>query len=172
MIGVLAILVSVSSTYNLPENDVRVKRTYYGNRRGCGDPGLPVNGFSWFPSRRTGAVVVHSCKPGYILLGPKLRVCQHNGRWSLSLPRCACKYILLSLVSLFIPPLSLFPLIASSCEDPPSPPNALRIFSSRKVNSVVKYRCHDGYKLIGSSYRVCKANGQWSGVPAKCVGKD
>ena len=70
------------------------------------------------------------------------------------------------LISLFVSP-----VIASSCEDPPSPDNALRILSSTKVNSVVKYKCNKGYKLIGSSYRVCKANGKWSGVPAQCVGE-
>ena len=93
-------------------------------------------------------------------------MCQANGRWSLSLPRCACMCDL----SLFLY-IHFSLVIASECEDPPSPDNALRILSSTAVNSVVKYKCNRGYKLIGSAYRVCRANGKWSGVPARCVGE-
>ncbi|KAL5476109.1 hypothetical protein EMCRGX_G026015 [Ephydatia muelleri] len=32
--------------------------------------------------------VVHSCKPGYKLVGAKLRLCQSNGQWTPEIPSC------------------------------------------------------------------------------------
>ena len=59
----------------------------------CGDPGRPQFGTSLFESVQPGALVVHSCNPGYYLAGAKLRLCQSNGQWTPQLPQCVCKYI-------------------------------------------------------------------------------
>ncbi len=57
------------------------------------------------------------------------------------------------------------------CEDPGKPDNSIRFLSSTNVNSIVKYKCKEGYRLAGSSYRVCQASGKWSGITPKCLGK-
>ena len=57
----------------------------------CGDPNRPRHGSSLFGSVQAGAIVVHSCNPGYKLVGAKLRLCQSNGRWTPELPQCVCK---------------------------------------------------------------------------------
>ena len=54
----------------------------------CGDPGRPANGDSSFSSTVEGASVLHSCQPGYSLVGDRRRVCRGDGRWSGSLPEC------------------------------------------------------------------------------------
>ena len=87
--------------FPLDNSDIyeRVKRTglyyrhYSGRRRGrsCGDPGTIKHGYSWYHSRHTGSVVVHSCKSGYALVGAKIRTCQSNGKWKPKLPECVCK---------------------------------------------------------------------------------
>ena len=57
----------------------------------CGDPSRPRHGSSLFESVQAGAIVIHSCNPGYKLVGAKLRLCQSNGRWTPELPQCVCK---------------------------------------------------------------------------------
>ena len=60
----------------------------YFNHISCGYPGRPQFGSSLFESISAGSLVVHSCDPGYKLVGAKLRLCQSNGRWTPALPRC------------------------------------------------------------------------------------
>lgn len=57
----------------------------------CGDPGRPQFGASLFESVQAGSLVVHSCNPGYRLVGAKLRLCQSNGQWTPALPQCVRK---------------------------------------------------------------------------------
>lgn len=59
----------------------------------CGNPGRPRFGSSLFESVRAGALVVHSCIPGYKLIGARLRLCQSNGRWTPQLPLCVCELL-------------------------------------------------------------------------------
>lgn len=42
---------------------------------------------------------------------------------------------------------------------------------SNVVHAACGVRCSTGYKLQGSSIRVCQANGTWSGIPPKCIPK-
>ena len=57
------------------------------------------------------------------------------------------------------------------CEDPGKPENSIRFLSSKSVNSIVKYKCKEGFRLTGSSYRVCQASGKWSGIAPRCLGE-
>lgn len=57
----------------------------------CGDPGTPAFGKSLFQAMTAGSLVVHSCKPGYKLVGAKLRLCQSNGQWTPEIPNCMCE---------------------------------------------------------------------------------
>ena len=57
----------------------------------CGDPGTPAFGSSLFQSLAAGSLVVHSCNPGYKLVGAKLRLCQSNGQWTPEIPSCMCE---------------------------------------------------------------------------------
>lgn len=37
------------------------------------------------------------------------------------------------------------------------------------LNAACGARCKSGFQLIGSSIRLCQANGTWSGIDAHCV---
>lgn len=57
------------------------------------------------------------------------------------------------------------------CGDPGEPDNSVRVLSSTTLNSIVKYKCKQGFRMAGSTYRVCQANGKWTGVPVQCIGE-
>ena len=42
---------------------------------------------------------------------------------------------------------------------------------SNVFNAACGIRCHPGYRMVGSSVRLCQENGQWSGTDTKCVGE-
>jgi CUB/sushi domain-containing protein len=124
---------------------------YQHNNRRCVNPGVPGNGYSYFQSTNVGAIVIHKCKPGFALVGSKIRVCLSNGRWNLNIPNCVAFGS------------------TSGCERPGSLENGIVLITSTHVNSIVKYKCRDGFKLVGSSYQVCRANGRWTGTFPKCI---
>ena len=78
------------SSLSAPDSALlREKRTYYNYRgRNCGKPGAPGNGWTIFGGTTAGHKALHSCKAGYLLVGPKLRICQSNGRWTPNIPEC------------------------------------------------------------------------------------
>ena len=45
------------------------------------------------------------------------------------------------------------------------------INTGNEINDTVVIECFENFILMGSSMRRCQLNGQWSGTPAKCVGK-
>ena len=40
----------------------------------------------------------------------------------------------------------------------------------KKVGSVVRFACNDGFSLVGSPQRTCLSNGSWNGTASKCTG--
>lgn len=112
----------------------------------CGDPGTPAFGNSLFQSMAAGSLVVHSCKPGYKLVGAKLRLCQSNRQWTPEIP--TCMYV--------------------DCGDPGTPFQGSRQISSTSLDSIVKYNCNKDFRLVGDGFRQCQANGQWTGSLPTC----
>jgi CUB/sushi domain-containing protein len=49
-----------------------------------------------------------------------------------------------------------------------NPKHGYKINYGLKVGTVIRYRCMDGYELIGSSSRSCLLSGQWSGKKPVC----
>ena len=46
------------------------------------------NGVVWFSGIKPGDVAIHTCTPGYLLIGKEIRECHGNGTWSNVLPVC------------------------------------------------------------------------------------
>lgn len=59
---------------------------------------------------------------------------------------------------------------ARFCGDPGTPAQAKREGQSFIFKSEVFYSCSAPYVLVGSSTRVCQAEGTWSGSPPRCIG--
>ena len=62
--------------------------------------------------------------------------------------------------------------LAVECGQLEIPVNGSRQGSLTTFPNTIKFECDEGFILHGSRYRVCQANRTWSGVAAKCIGKD
>lgn len=58
------------------------------------------------------------------------------------------------------------------CNDIPPLHHGSAVCSGTKYQDKCMFSCDRGYELIGSSQKVCQANGQWTGSDiVKCEGK-
>ncbi|XP_035229458.1 sushi, von Willebrand factor type A, EGF and pentraxin domain-containing protein 1-like isoform X2 [Stegodyphus dumicola] len=90
--------------------------------------------------------VTYHCNVGYELVGRAHRYCQANGKWSAILPSCR----------------------PVQCPIPADPPNGRALYTSVSYNSVVKYECRYGYRLVGPATRTCNTSKQWEGSDPTC----
>ncbi|XP_068694975.1 sushi, von Willebrand factor type A, EGF and pentraxin domain-containing protein 1-like isoform X1 [Montipora foliosa] len=103
--------------------------------------GSYADGLTTYPNKAT-----FSCDEGFLLRGSAERVCQANATWSGTQTKCD----------------------AIDC----GPLDALSNGSSSGDLTVypngVRFSCDPGFLLVGSSKRVCMANGTWSGFETSC----
>ncbi|KAJ7383495.1 hypothetical protein OS493_027659 [Desmophyllum pertusum] len=94
--------------------------------------------------------VNHSCDDGFILRGsPKIN-CQTNGTWSKTSSYCE----------------------AVDCGPLATPMNGSSSGDSTVFPNSVQFNCDPGFVLSGSSKRMCRPNGTWSGFVTICTAKD
>ncbi|XP_017163010.1 CUB and sushi domain-containing protein 3-like isoform X2 [Poecilia reticulata] len=117
----------------------------------CGDPGTPVGGFREGRSFIYQSEVSFSCSPPLILVGTATRLCENDGTWSGTQPRC-------------IEPTK------TSCDNPGTPRyGSLNRTFGFKVGSVVSFQCQSGHLLQGSSSRTCQPDLTWTGTQPECI---
>uniref|UniRef100_A0A3Q2QHC0 CUB and Sushi multiple domains 3 n=1 Tax=Fundulus heteroclitus TaxID=8078 RepID=A0A3Q2QHC0_FUNHE len=117
----------------------------------CGDPGTPVGGFREGRSFIYQSEVSFSCSPPLILVGTTTRLCENDGTWSGTQPRC-------------IEPTK------TSCDNPGTPRyGSLNRTYGFKVGSVVSFQCQSGHLLQGSSSRTCQPDLTWTGTQPECI---
>ena len=51
------------------------------------------------------------------------------------------------------------------------PTNGIVKFDATVKGSIVNYECNEGCILSGVTQRICKDNGQWSGIAPQCKSK-
>uniref|UniRef100_A0A3Q3J783 CUB and Sushi multiple domains 3a n=1 Tax=Monopterus albus TaxID=43700 RepID=A0A3Q3J783_MONAL len=114
----------------------------------CGDPGIPVGGFREGRSFIYQSEVSFSCAPPLILVGTATRLCESDGTWSGTQPRC----------------------IAHACKQPESPLHVDVVgMDLPGFGYTLMYSCQHGYFLAGGSeHRVCKSDGTWTGKMPIC----
>ena len=99
-----------------------------------------------------GSKVSYACFPGYTLVGNKHIRCLSDGQWSGSPPTCQKPH-------------------AQQCCVLDAVPFATMIGGqgARHIGAQVTYTCLPGYVLrSGNAFRLCQANGAWSGTPPRC----
>ncbi|MGH0134865.1 UNVERIFIED_CONTAM: hypothetical protein FKN15_024621 [Acipenser sinensis] len=118
------------------------------NAKFCGDPGVPREGMREGRSFIYQSEVSFSCNPPFLLVGSNTRICQADGTWSGSQPRC----------------------IAHTCKQPESPPHVNVVgMDLPSIGYALLYSCQPGFFLSGGSeHRVCKSDGTWTGKMPVC----
>ncbi|XP_063750705.1 sushi, von Willebrand factor type A, EGF and pentraxin domain-containing protein 1 isoform X1 [Eleginops maclovinus] len=87
-----------------------------------------------------------SCRPGFILKGKSVSVCQADGSWSHESPTC----------------------VPARCSKPSPIPNGRVLGSDYGVDSKVTYECDEGYTLNGDPAHICQSDGLWDKPPPRC----
>uniref|UniRef100_A0AAQ4P1M7 CUB and Sushi multiple domains 3a n=1 Tax=Gasterosteus aculeatus aculeatus TaxID=481459 RepID=A0AAQ4P1M7_GASAC len=117
----------------------------------CGDPGNPAGGFREGRSFIYQSEVSFSCAPPLVLVGTATRLCENDGTWSGTHPRC-------------IEPTK------TSCDNPGTPRyGSLNRTYGFKVGNVVSFQCQPGHLIQGSSSRTCQPDLTWTGAQPECI---
>ncbi|CAB3383572.1 Hypothetical predicted protein [Cloeon dipterum] len=114
--------------------------------------------------------VEFSCVRNYRLSGGQAhRVCQEDGSWSGSTPRC-------EEIRCPEPVLAEHAILSVTGNDRAYGRTLIRTAAESNANSAAtykisaqaKYRCERGYRLIGEGLRTCEESGIWSGGVPQC----
>ncbi|XP_034142652.1 CUB and sushi domain-containing protein 3 [Esox lucius] len=113
----------------------------------CGELATPPNGKKIGTQTTFGGSAIFSCNPGYVLVGSTVRECMLSGLWSGTETHC----------------------LAGHCGIPEQIVNGQVIGENFGYRDTVVYQCNLGFRLIGSSVRICQQDHLWSGQLPRCV---
>ncbi|XP_070454474.1 CUB and sushi domain-containing protein 1 isoform X2 [Equus przewalskii] len=113
----------------------------------CGSLSFPPNGNKIGTLTVYGATAIFTCNTGYTLVGSHVRECLANGLWSGSETRC----------------------LAGHCGSPDPIVNGHISGDGFSYRDTVVYQCNPGFRLIGTSVRICLQDHKWSGQTPVCV---
>ncbi|KAM6149501.1 CUB and sushi domain-containing protein 1 [Erethizon dorsatum] len=113
----------------------------------CGSLSFPPNGNKIGTLTVYGATAIFTCNTGYTLVGSHIRECLANGLWSGSETRC----------------------LAGHCGSPDPIVNGHISGDGFSYRDTVVYQCNPGFRLVGTSVRICLQDHKWSGQTPVCV---
>ena len=120
---------------------------------------------------KVGCVCRFGCNTGYYLIGSPKVFCQRNGEWS---PRPTCQ--INTTTTTTTTTTCKAPTDSGEDTQPYCPalkvPNNGVLIGSCGVsppNSICRFTCNTGYKLIGNSVRICQKSGKWTDSDVSCV---
>ena len=162
---------------------------------GCGDPGVPVNGYKTGENYWAGQMVTFTCDTGYHLEGPTNRLCLEGGNWSDVMPTCECSYsnsftpigmmmmilmimmatvMVLMMVVIMMMMMMYFYFRSSGhryCDKPNPLENGYIVGTEFWEGENVTYKCNKGYRARGQMVRFCNKTGNWTEEEPKCKGQ-
>ncbi|XP_054557111.1 CUB and sushi domain-containing protein 1 [Talpa occidentalis] len=113
----------------------------------CGGLSSPPNGNKIGTMTVFGATAIFTCNTGYTLVGAPVRECLASGLWSGPETRC----------------------LAGHCGSPDPVVNGHISGDGFSYRDTVVYQCHPGFRLVGTSVRICLQDHRWSGQTPVCV---
>ncbi|XP_053315605.1 CUB and sushi domain-containing protein 1 [Spea bombifrons] len=113
----------------------------------CGELPPPPNGNKIGTLNHYGATTIFTCNTGYTLVGSHVRECLSNGLWSGTDTRC----------------------LAGHCGSPDPIVNGHISGDGFTYRDTVVYQCNLGFRLVGTSVRICLQDHKWSGQTPVCV---
>ncbi|XP_012879669.1 PREDICTED: CUB and sushi domain-containing protein 1-like [Dipodomys ordii] len=113
----------------------------------CGSLSSPPNGNKIGTLTMYGATAIFTCNTGYTLVGSHARECLANGLWSGPETRC----------------------LAGHCGSPDPIVNGHISGDGFSYRDTVVYQCNPGFRLVGTSVRICLQDHRWSGQTPVCV---
>ncbi|XP_047218456.1 CUB and sushi domain-containing protein 1-like [Girardinichthys multiradiatus] len=113
----------------------------------CGELPTPPFGTKLGTLTTFGATAIFMCNHGYTLVGSHVRECGADGLWSGAETRC----------------------LAGHCDSPDPIVNGHISGDGSSYRDTVVYQCMLGYRLIGTSVRICQQDHRWSGTTPVCV---
>uniref|UniRef100_UPI00358FCE16 CUB and sushi domain-containing protein 3-like n=1 Tax=Myxine glutinosa TaxID=7769 RepID=UPI00358FCE16 len=113
----------------------------------CGELPMPVNGRKIGAQTVYGSTAIFACNSGYTLSGSPGRKCLASGLWGGADVRC----------------------IDGHCGSPETVVNGQVIGEQYGYRDTVVYQCNPGFRLIGSSVRICQKDHTWSGLVPTCT---
>uniref|UniRef100_A0A8C6KRM5 CUB and Sushi multiple domains 1 n=1 Tax=Nothobranchius furzeri TaxID=105023 RepID=A0A8C6KRM5_NOTFU len=113
----------------------------------CGELPSPPFGTKLGTLTTFGATAIFMCNHGYTLVGSHVRECGADGLWSGAETRC----------------------LAGHCDSPDPIVNGHISGDGSSYRDTVVYQCMLGYRLIGTSVRICQQDHRWSGTTPVCV---
>ncbi|KAM5264090.1 CUB and sushi domain-containing protein 1 [Ctenodactylus gundi] len=113
----------------------------------CGSLSSPPNGNKIGTLTVYGATAIFTCNTGYTLVGSHVRECLASGLWSGSETRC----------------------LAGHCGSPDPIVNGHISGDGFSYRDTVVYQCNPGFRLVGTSVRICLQDHKWSGQTPVCV---
>ena len=112
----------------------------------CPSPPQLQNGRAMFEDLVYRSIVQYECNDGYSVDGVDLINCQADGLWSDEPPTCVLK----------------------ECKAPEYLLNGELNYKELTPQSVIRYMCNEGFKLVGQEVRRCQANLTWAGEEPSC----
>ncbi|MGH0144612.1 UNVERIFIED_CONTAM: hypothetical protein FKN15_003784 [Acipenser sinensis] len=113
----------------------------------CGHPGNPTHGRTNGSELNLNDIVNFTCNTGYIIQGASRAQCRASGQWSNPLPTCR----------------------AGHCGSPDPIINGHISGDVFSYRDTVVYQCYLGFRLVGTSVRICQQDHKWSGQAPVCV---
>ncbi|KAI4808144.1 hypothetical protein KUCAC02_000212 [Chaenocephalus aceratus] len=112
----------------------------------CGPPKVPTDITFKGEQYSYNEEIELSCRPGFILKGKAVSVCQADGTWSHESPTC----------------------VSARCGKASPIPNGRTLGSDFGVSTKVTYECDEGYTLNGDPARMCQSDGLWDKPAPRC----